>query len=304
MITGANSGLGYEASRAIAERRGNVIMICRNREKGEKARDEIIQQTGNSSVELEIVDVARPRMIREFTTAFVNSGRKLDYLVNNAGCLVHERMETEEGYELTFASHSIGTYLMTEWLIPALKPNGQVITTTSGGAFPVRVDPDDLQCAKAGKAGYDGYKSYAYQKRVQIYLNEYWTNKYGLDTGIKFNCWHPGWSATPGVAQAMPKFFLLLAPRTVAQGTDTLIWLLVTGKAKNTDAKIWFDREVEEPDFKYADTKLEESEKQKIFDYMEGLKNRWSQDQSFIPKQENLNVALGTQQYDAISTAH
>jgi len=274
MITGANSGLGYEASKAVAEHKGTVIMICRNREKGEKARDQIIKETGNDNVELQIVDVARPQQIRAFTTEFVNSGRKLDYLVNNAGCLVHERMETEEGYELTFASHSIHAYLMTEWLLPALErtPGACVLTTVSGGAYPVRVDADDLEFKKP--SSYDGYKSYAYQKRAQIYLTEHWAQKYG-DKGITFNAWHPGWAATPGVAMAMPKFFLLLAPRSQSQGADTLCWLCITDAAKNVSGKIFFDRKLETPDFKYADTQSTEEEKQRIFDYMQAIKNKY-----------------------------
>eukprot|EP01119_Soliformovum_irregulare_P001301 TRINITY_DN1102_c0_g1_i1.p1 TRINITY_DN1102_c0_g1~~TRINITY_DN1102_c0_g1_i1.p1 ORF type:complete len:364 (-),score=115.36 TRINITY_DN1102_c0_g1_i1:45-1136(-) len=304
MITGANSGLGYEATREIAARGGSVIMICRNLEKGTKARDEIVQKTGNNKLELVILDISRPLEIKRFATDFVNSGRKLDYLVNNAGILVHERKETPEGYESTFATHTIGTFLLTEWLMPALmkSPAGAVLITTSAGAYPVRVDVDDLQSLAKPASSFDGYKAYAYQKRCQIYLTEYWTAKYG-SRGVTFNTWHPGWSNTEGVASSMPKFFKLLNPRSPIEGADTMIWLILTDEAKKTSGKIFFDREVEgEPDFNKS-TVISDVEKRKIYSQMEALEERWRNEGSNLPSEKPAFVQSGVTPMATSNTA-
>lgn len=108
MVTGANSGLGLVCAREFARRGGTVHMLCRNQQRGEDARQQIIKETGNDKVELHVLDMGDVKAIRKFTDEYVKSGRSLDVLVNNAGCMIHERKLTPEGLEQNFAVNTFG----------------------------------------------------------------------------------------------------------------------------------------------------------------------------------------------------
>merc|ERR1712038_1752686 len=113
-----------------------------------------------------------------FSTA--NSEKGLDVLVNNAGCMVNSREVTEDGIEKNFATNTLGTYLLTEGLIPLLQNNTsvsrpRVITVSSGGMLTNKLDPTDLQ---SEKKSFDGTMVYAQNKRQQIVIAEKWSQKY------------------------------------------------------------------------------------------------------------------------------
>jgi NAD(P)-dependent dehydrogenase (short-subunit alcohol dehydrogenase family) len=103
LVTGANSGIGKEAARALAGRGDRVILACRDPQRGEAARQAIVEATGNPAVELGIVDLGRQDSIREFARGFLESHRELHVLVNNAGTWATRRRETPEGIEETWA---------------------------------------------------------------------------------------------------------------------------------------------------------------------------------------------------------
>jgi NAD(P)-dependent dehydrogenase (short-subunit alcohol dehydrogenase family) len=108
LVTGANSGIGKEAARALAGRGDRVILACRDPQRGEAARKEIAETTGNSAVELGIVDLGRQNSIREFARQFLESQRELHVLVNNAGMWANRRRETPDGIEETWAVNVLG----------------------------------------------------------------------------------------------------------------------------------------------------------------------------------------------------
>lgn len=82
MITGANSGLGKATALALAQKGGTVHMVCRSKERGEEAKTEITEQTGNQNVFLHQLDTSKPRDIYQFVQTFASSGNKLDVLVS------------------------------------------------------------------------------------------------------------------------------------------------------------------------------------------------------------------------------
>ena len=114
LVTGANSGIGYETALALAGLGAQVALLCRNGERAEQAAQRIQKQTGNARVHAELVDVSDLGSIR--TAAKRLSSKPVDVLVHNAGVLPDERIETADGLELTFATNVVGPFLLTSLL--------------------------------------------------------------------------------------------------------------------------------------------------------------------------------------------
>ena len=108
MVTGANAGLGLVCAREFAKHGGTVYMVCRNPQRGQEAKEQIIKDTGNAKVELHILDLGDAKAVKAFAEEFVNANKPLDVLVNNAGCMIHERKLTEDGLETNFATNTFG----------------------------------------------------------------------------------------------------------------------------------------------------------------------------------------------------
>eukprot|EP00730_Choanoeca_flexa_P014400 TRINITY_DN6283_c0_g1_i3.p2 TRINITY_DN6283_c0_g1~~TRINITY_DN6283_c0_g1_i3.p2 ORF type:complete len:245 (+),score=66.73 TRINITY_DN6283_c0_g1_i3:93-827(+) len=164
MVTGANSGIGKACALAYAKAGGRVYLVCRNRERAQQAMDEIQQETGNMDVEIFQVDMADSKAVQSFANEFVASDRPLDVLVNNAGCMMHQRKENPIGLEYTFAVNLFGGWLLTRLLLPKLQQSGsgRVIMMSSGGMLLEKMDVDDIQLDKRAK--FSGIDTYSQQK--------------------------------------------------------------------------------------------------------------------------------------------
>jgi len=97
MITGANSGLGFDTSKILAKKNATVLMVCRNKEKGQQAVDSLKKETNNQNLVLHVLDVSRPQQIKDFAIQYLKSGQKLDCLINNAGYLSEEKKTINSG---------------------------------------------------------------------------------------------------------------------------------------------------------------------------------------------------------------
>uniref|UniRef100_A0A7C9D729 Dehydrogenase/reductase SDR family member 12 n=1 Tax=Opuntia streptacantha TaxID=393608 RepID=A0A7C9D729_OPUST len=205
IVTGANSGIGFATAEGLAARGASVYMVCRSKERGETALSQIQSKTGNQNVYLEVCDLSSVSEIKSFADKFTSKELPVHLLVNNAGILEHKRIMTLEGFELNFAVNVLGTYTLTELMLPLLEkaaPDARVITVSSGGMYtsPLTID---LQFSEGE---FNGMTQYGRNKRVQVALTEKWAEKY-KDKGIGFYSMHPGWAGTPGVAKSYPGTF-------------------------------------------------------------------------------------------------
>ena len=135
MVTGANSGIGKCVSLELAKRGATVHMVCRDKTRGEQAQQEILEASPNKEVHLHLLDMSMPRKVWEFALNFAASGKTLNGLVNNAGCMVNERTVSEDGLEKNFATNTLGTYILTTGLISTLEKSEEprIVTVSSGG---------------------------------------------------------------------------------------------------------------------------------------------------------------------------
>ncbi|XP_076000753.1 dehydrogenase/reductase SDR family member 12 [Genypterus blacodes] len=242
MVTGANSGIGKATAMAIAKKGGMVHMVCRNKDKAEDARTEIVRESGNTEVYIHIVDMSETQKVWEFAEAFKKQHPSLNVLINNAGCMVHKREVNAEGLEKNFATNTMGVYILTQSLIPLLQNSRdpRVIAVSSGGMLVQKLRDGDVQ----SKKGYfDGTMIYAQNKRQQVVLTEQWAKANPL---IHFSVMHPGWVNTPAVSTSLPQFHQMMGERlrTVEQGADTVLWLAMSRVAVRTPSGQFFqDRE-------------------------------------------------------------
>ena len=200
MVTGANSGVGKEVSMFLAKRGATVNMVCRSESRGEAARKEIVEQSGNESVFLHVCDVSLEADVRRMWAAFAATSTRLDGLMCNAGVLLHEKTPTSEGIETTFACHLLfGTYLLGSLAMPLLEATdgARVVVVSSGGMYNTKFPEWELATAEVGT--YSGNLAYAYAKRGQVLLCEQWATQH---PSVAFVSCHPGWVQTPAVDAA------------------------------------------------------------------------------------------------------
>ena len=146
VITGANSGIGREAARGLLAGGYEVVMVCRNRDKAEEARADVVRTTGKDNVQIVLCDLASQADIRRGAAELLERFPKIHALVNNAGLVNTARMETVDGHEATFAVNHLAPMLLTHLLkdrLVASSPS-RVITVSSGMHWRGRVDLDDL----------------------------------------------------------------------------------------------------------------------------------------------------------------
>jgi len=242
MITGANSGIGKQTALEIAKRGGTIHMVCRNPQYGEEAKKELAELSGNSSINLHILDMSQPRDIVKFVRKFEEENQKLDVLINNAGCMVNTRELTGDQIEKNFATNTLGTFLITSGLMNLLKKSEEprVVTVSSGGMLVQKLNVDDLQFSKMSP--FDGTMAYAQNKRQQVVMTEQWAKDH---KEVHFSVMHPGWADTPAVRNSMPDFYEKMRDklRTVDQGADTVVWLAVAKQPSSSPSgQFWQDR--------------------------------------------------------------
>ncbi|NWU90307.1 DHR12 reductase, partial [Upupa epops] len=273
LVTGANSGIGKATAKEIARRGGTVHLVCRNKERAEVAKGEIVADTGNQNLLVHVVDLSNPREIWTFAEKFKNE-HKLDVLINNAGCMVNSRELTEDGLEKNFATNTLGTYILTAALLPLLDKadDARVITVSSGGMLVQKLNISDLQ---SGSGTFDGTMVYAQNKRQQVVLTERWAEAH---RNIHFSVMHPGWADTPAVRSSMPDFHRRMKNmlRTEAQGADTVLWLAVSSEATKLPSGLFFqDRQPVPTHLPLASTRSPPEDEEKLMEVLEELSQKF-----------------------------
>ena len=191
VITGANAGIGKEAAVALAGRGAKVVITSRNEERGQSARQEIVERSGNGSVDVMPLDLASFRSIRSSAADVLDRFDHLDVLVNNAGLILYRRAETREGFEETFGVNHLGHFLLTDLLLERLRASApsRVVVVSSHAHKGARrgLDFDDLQAEHR----YKWMDAYNKSKLANIYFTRELSRR--LDgTGVTVNALHPG----------------------------------------------------------------------------------------------------------------
>lgn len=267
LVTGAKTGLGRATAAGLARLGARVHMIVRGRTEGERVRDGIRAENPDADLVVDECDVSSMSSVRRYASGFTGP---LHVLIHNAGVMPDQRETTEEGNELTFATHVLGPHLLTTLLRPALAadPPARVIWVSSGGMYAQRLPAGDLQMEATA---YRSTTAYARTKRMQVVLAEEWADRL-RDDGIVVHSAHPGWVDTPGVSRWLPKFKAVTRPllRTPEQGADTLVWLAASTVPLESSGGFWHDRRLR-PTHYLSRTREDSSERRMLWERCETL---------------------------------
>jgi retinol dehydrogenase 14 len=240
VVTGSNSGIGKETAMGLARLGAKVVMVIRNEERGEKAKAEIVQETGNQFIDVMLCDMSSMSSIKSFATKFKARYDRIDVLINNAGAEFAERQVTAEGFEQTFAVDYLAPFLLTYELLNLLKASvpSRVINVSSGLAKNGKIDFDNLQNSK----NYKGMRAYSNVKLMLI-LFTYELSRRLQGTGVTVNVLMPGFVATNlgknsgSLSSAI--MFTMVRPMQISakKGAETSVYLASSGEVVDVSGK-------------------------------------------------------------------
>ena len=210
IVTGANAGLGFETTKALAANDFKVIMACRDLEKAKKARKQILNCHGDAKLEIRELDLSSLKSVRSFASEFKSENEKLDLLINNAGVMMPPYHRTEDGFELQLGVNYLGHFLLTGLLKEELttSKSSRIVGLSSIAHKNAEIDFNDLQSENS----YSKFKAYGQSKLACLIFS------LELERRLKANSLshvsslaaHPGVSSTE-LMRHLPGWLMLMA---------------------------------------------------------------------------------------------
>ena len=213
VVTGANSGLGYEATRIFAEKSATVVMACRSTDRGEDAAEAIAREAPSASLDVLELDLADLDSVRDFAAAFTGAYDDLHVLCNNAGVMAIPRRETADGFETQFGVNHLGHFALTGRLLDTLvetEGETRVVTQSSKAHESSEIDFDSVARSATESANgsavsndpqrkrsYDRWAAYGQSKLANVLFAYELDRRLGAaDHDVTSVACHPGYAAT------------------------------------------------------------------------------------------------------------
>ncbi|PCJ45952.1 MAG: short-chain dehydrogenase [Moraxellaceae bacterium] len=195
LITGANSGIGFEAAKALAEKGALVVLACRNEEKAKAAIAAIKSEIPSAKLEFLSLDLASQASVKIAAKEFLTNHNTLDLLINNAGVMWLPKSETMDGHDMQFGTNHLGHFTLTGLLLDTVvnTPNSRIVTVSSMAHYSGRIHFDDIKM----DGRYGKHKAYAQAKLANLmfaYELDRKLSAAGIDT--RSIAVHPGMSST------------------------------------------------------------------------------------------------------------
>jgi len=244
VVTGASSGIGRVTAEALAELGAMVLIVCRNREKSESTRLEIIRKHKDARVEFFLADLSSQKEIHVLADAIKARYQHIDVLVNNAGGINPRRILTVDGVETTFAVNHLAHFLLTNLLLEQLRaaPAARIINVSSQVHRYGKIYFDDLTL----KRGFSPLNSYVQSKLANVLFTYELARKLG-NTGVSVNALHPGGVRTNfgrnlggGLGFIFRSFGMFM--RSPQKGAETVIWLATSSDVDGVTGRYFFDK--------------------------------------------------------------
>jgi NAD(P)-dependent dehydrogenase (short-subunit alcohol dehydrogenase family) len=236
LVTGANSGMGKETALALAEMGATVILVCRNKTKGEAARQEISKKSGNKSVDLLLCDFSSLADVRGLAAEVRNRYGKLHVLVNNAGVFRFSG-RTADGFEPTFEVNYLAPFLLTNLLLELIRSSApsRIVNVSSVAHFSGHIDLDSIK-RKETPSGWGAYAT----SKLALVMFTYELARRLQGTGVTAKCLHPGGVATN--IWRIPPALMRLFMRSAKEGARTANYLATSSEVENASGK-YFENE-------------------------------------------------------------
>lgn len=239
LVTGANSGVGKETVIGLSRMGARVIMVCRNKERGEAAKSEVIRKTGDSAVELLLCDLSSLAEVRKLADEVLNKYDSLHVLVNNAGTVSLTGGTTVDGFETTLAVNYLAPFLLTNLLIGLVRASSpsRIINVSSVSHYGGKIDLNQTANGKAGT-----FMTAYSNSKLALVMFTYELAKRMQGSGVTVNCLHPGAVATR--IWRMPTFLTRTFMISAKSGAETTLYLASSPDVEGTTGR-YFEKKKE-----------------------------------------------------------
>ncbi|XP_073687338.1 retinol dehydrogenase 12 [Garra rufa] len=243
IITGANTGIGKETARDLAKRGARVIMACRDLEKAEAAREELMDDSGNQNIVVKKLDLSDTKSIRAFAELINKEEKQVNILINNAGIMMCPYSKTADGFEMQFGVNHLGHFLLTYLLLDLLKKSApcRIISVASMAHTWGSIHLDDINSEK----GYSPRRAYGQSKLANILCTRSLAKRL-QGSGVTVYSLHPGVVQSElfrNLSKPVQIAFKVFSPFTknTIQGAQTTIYCAVEPKLDNESGGYYSD---------------------------------------------------------------
>jgi retinol dehydrogenase 12 len=243
LVTGANSGVGFEAAKTLAQQGAKIVMVCRDRHRGEQARALLADAASAGAPELMFADLSSQAQVRRLAEVLTGRYERIDVLLNNAGTVFSKRELTVDGIEKTFATNHLAPFLLSNLLLDLVRaaPAGRVVTVSSE-IYARKLDFENLQ----GERSYQFFKAYQRSKLCNV-LFAFELARRLSGSGATSNVVSPGPSKTgfgEGMAGAAGVFARTMkrTPRfgSAEKGARTLIYAAAEPELEGVSGRFFY----------------------------------------------------------------
>jgi NAD(P)-dependent dehydrogenase (short-subunit alcohol dehydrogenase family) len=248
VITGGTSGIGEVAAVELAKQGARFVLIARDPERAGITLSKL--RNANPTVDhvSRVADLSRISEMMRVSKELLQSEPEIDVLINNAGALFNTRKVTEDGLEMTFATNHMAYFVLTNMLLPNLKPGARIVSTASDAHKGAKLDFDDLQSAKK----YSGFSVYGKSKLANILFNRELARRIA-GTGVTANCLHPGFVATRfgdqsgGIVSIAVKIAKPIGAISPQDGAKTIIYLASSPEVEGKSGGYYYKNKLATP---------------------------------------------------------
>lgn len=243
VVTGGNRGMGKETARELARMGAQVVIACRNRERGELTANELTATTATADVSAMEIDLSSLDSVRAFAREFQAAFSKLDVLVHNAAASLQAREVTSDGFERQWATNVLGPHLLTKLLLSALEASGHARIVTVSTLAAGGLDLTDTQYERRRYSGIGAYRASKQASRMLTWaLVDRLSGK-----SITANALNPGYVLTELTTNVggLLKLLVLLTSfkaETALAGADTALWLAASPEVEGVTGTFWNKR--------------------------------------------------------------
>lgn len=267
VVTGANSGMGMAAVKALADMGAKVLMLCRSEKRGNEALGKLLE-VAERKLELLLCDLGDYESIRKCADFIEEKYGKVDILINNAGFIALDHQFTKEGIESQFGINHVGHFLLTMKLLPFMPEGGRIVNVASGAHKTGKIHFEDISLTK----GFNVVKAYSQSKLANVLFTRELARRLEPKK-ITVNCCHPGAVATnmgvnretgfgKTITGILKPFF-----QTPEQGASTAIFLATDDSVADITGEYFYKCKIAKSSKASKDMKLAE----KLFAFTENL---------------------------------
>ncbi len=246
-ITGATSGIGEVAAVRLAEKGARILFTARDQSRADATVKKLQQANGAADHAVHIADLSLLAEMKRVGEAAA-AEPQIDVLINNAGALFNTRVETADGLEKTFALNHLSYFVITNLLLPRLKPGARIISTASGAHRRAQLNFKDLQTRR----GYSGFSVYAKSKLCNVLFTRELARRIA-GSGVTANCLHPGFVATRfgdqsgGITSVFVKLAKPVGAISPEEGAKTILYLATSPEVADVSGEYFYECKVDTP---------------------------------------------------------